>query len=257
MNERPKQSWEVTYPDKCVRYVEAFRRHFWDHAGVCGLLHDFFQQGGGVRTVCELGSGAGTNMLNLAAFGYDCRGYDANSESVEISTARSHAQAGEVDFTLLDFTRSLPDRQFDAVLSLFVPISLQDMETLAHKASAIVRPGGYFACMLLAQQPEFRDHARERKQSTEFLTIEDKHVLRFNFYQKNGHQIDYEGVYVIGDANGSTMAVDRDTYDLIEPNQFLRISRDLYRFVKRERIYGKPDQCPPMTFELLDIYQRI
>src|SRR5215813_14506109 len=74
MDDRPKQSWIVSYPDNCVRYIEAFRRHFWDHAGVCRLLDEFFRADGNVHQVCELGSGAGTNMLNLAAYGYQCSG---------------------------------------------------------------------------------------------------------------------------------------------------------------------------------------
>ena len=150
MSAKTERTWKITYPDDCVKYIEAFRRDCWDHQGVCQLLHEFFSQQGNVDTVCELGSGAGTNLMHLCDYGYECFGYDSNQESIAISKSRAESNRKNIHFELLDFSKGLPNRQFDAVVSLFVPISLEDMEELTKRSLQIVKPGGYFASMLLA-----------------------------------------------------------------------------------------------------------
>lgn len=256
--EREEHSWRVSYPQDCVRYIEAFRRHYWDHQGVCRLLEEFFSTRSDVQSICELGSGAGTNLMYLSRSGYSCFGYDANKESISISQERANQAGQDIEFTLLDFTSELPKRTFDAVLSLFVPISLADMESLALRAREIIRPDGYFACMLLAVLPEFADQTDNDVNTNEFLEVDGVDVLRMNFFHKRGHQISFDGVYLANEEGGIRMFRDRDRYDLLTSfEQKLNLPSNLYRHVDRYRIYGKKDQCPPMTYEVLDILQRV
>jgi 2-polyprenyl-3-methyl-5-hydroxy-6-metoxy-1,4-benzoquinol methylase len=253
----PAPHWRVSYPSRCVVYVEAFRRHFWDHQGVCRLLDERFREMGTISSICELGCGAGTNLIHLATLGYECFGYDVSAESLDIAQAAALNAGVKVHFSQLDFFEVLPDRQFDAVVALFVPISLADMEQLARRVAPLVRPGGLFACMLLAVQPEFRDQVAAKRQSAEYLQILGKDVLRQNFYRKEGNLIHYEGVYFIGDEESVRMAVDRDTYDLVVDDAKLNPPGHMFKQQSRQRIIGKPEQCPPMTFEILDIFQKL
>lgn len=253
---RIEKSWRVTYPDDCIRYIEAFRRDCWDHQGVCRLLHEFFAQQGNVRTICELGSGAGTNLMHLCDYGYECFGYDSNQESVAISRNRAKSDGKDIQFELLDFAQRLASRQFDAVVSLFVPISLEDMEELIQRSWQIVKPGGYFACMLLAVLPEFENIPEHNVTNTEFLEVDGIPVTRFNYYKKHGHQIQYDGVYLAGEPQGTRMFQDRDRYDLLTKEQMLNIPETEYQHIYRTKIKGKPDQCPPMTYEVIDIFQK-
>jgi len=249
-------AWRITYPNDCIRYVEAFRRHFWDHNGVCKLLDEFFRDEGSVQTVCELGSGAGTNLGHLSDLGYRCYGYDCSIESVEMSISRAKAAAAPTEFRLMDFFNDLPEREFDAVLSLFVPISLADMRDLAMRAHRIVRPGGYFACMLLAVQEEFETVAENTVTTTEHLEIGGEDVLRFNFFAKDGNRVAFEGVYLANSPGGLRMFKDRDTYDLMSAANPFTLPESHFERISRQRVYGKPNQAPPMSFEVLDIYRK-
>lgn len=249
-------SWRVTYPSDCVKYIEPFRREYWDHGGVCRLLDDFFKTQGDVRTVCELGSGGGTNLAHLAEHGYRCFGYDANEESVRMSRARAADRQESTEFELLDFASAVPDRSFDAVVSLFVPISLRDMRDLALKTHQIIRPGGYFACMLLAVEEPYHDVAERRTSTQEHLVIDGVDVVRMNFFEKSGDRIRFEGVYLANEPAGVRMFKDVDTYDLVSARQTLELPDDKFELLARERIYGKADQAPPMTYEIVEIYRR-
>jgi SAM-dependent methyltransferase len=206
--------------------------------------------------VCELGSGAGTNLIHLHDYGYECFGYDSNQESIVISKRRAESNGKNIEFDLLDFSKNLPNYQFDAVVSLFVPISLEDMEKLAQSCLQILKPGGYFACMLLAVLPQFEDIPEHNVTSTEFLEVDGISVIRFNYYKKHGHQIQYDGVYFAGEPQGPRMFGDRDRYDLLTKDQMLKIEETGYRHICRTQVQGKPDQCPPMTYEVLDFFQK-
>lgn len=256
MPARAENTWKVTYPEDCIKYIEAFRRHYWDHQGTCKLLDEFFSQQGNVQSVCELGSGAGTNLMYLDDYGYQCFGYDSNQESILLSQKRAESNEKNIEFNLLDFSKNLPNCQFDAVVSLFVPISLEDMEKLAQSCSQILKPGGYFACMLLAVLPEFEAIPEHNVTNTEFLEVDGTSVIRFNYYKKYGHQIQYDGVYFAGEPTGPRMFQDRDRYDLLTQEQMLKIADRGYRHIKRTKVQGKPDQCPPMTYEVIDFFQK-
>lgn len=256
--DRKESSWRVLYPRDCVKYIEAFRRYYWDHRGVCRMLHEFFQGQVGVRAVCELGSGAGTNLIHLAEHGYVCSGYDMNPESLEIAKSRAVSAGHEVEFSHLDFASALPGQCFDAVVSLFVPISLGDMEALAWRARDIVRPGGFFACMLLALQPDYAEEKDNDISTSEFLEIDGVDVVRLNYFRKRGYQVEFDGVYLANEPAGLRMFRDRDRYDLLSSGeQLLAVPEAAYRHVYRRRVEGKKDQCPPMTYEVLDIFQRL
>ena len=250
-------SWRVTYPKDCVKYIEPFRRHFWDHDGVCALLDGFFREIGDVRTVCELGSGGGTNLAHLARRGYRCFGYDSNEESVRMSRARASASGEASQFEVLDFADRLPTRQFDAVVSLFVPISLSDMRALALRSYEIIRPNGYFACMLLAAEDAFEHVAQRSVNTTEHLEIDGIDVVRMNFFEKSGDRIHFEGIYLANEPSGVRMFKDRDTYDLVVSSNQLVLPEDRFELTSNQRIFGKPDQAPPMTYEVVQIYRKL
>jgi SAM-dependent methyltransferase len=254
---RDESSWRVVYPENCIRYIEAFRRHYWDHAGVTRNLHDFFGARGGVKSICELGSGAGTNLTHLSDFGYECTGYDANEESISLSQSRAVNSGRNIGFSLLDFAQELPGRQFDAVVSLFVPISLEDMRSLAERAHSIIRPGGFFACMLLAVEPEFEKVPAKTVSTTEHLEVDDATVLRFNFFDKQNDQIAFRGIYLVNEAGHLRMFKDTDRYDLLTSSRDFALNPSRYQHELRQRVFGKPDQAPPMTYEVIDIYRKL
>lgn len=251
------KSWKISYQSDCVKFIEAFRRDCWDHQQVCSVLHDFFHnQLYPIQTICELGSGAGTNLQHLHQFGYSCTGYELNSESIAISRNRANLNNQNIDFNQVDFFHDLPsNKTFDAVISLFVPISISDMEKLADRAFDIINPGGYFIAMLLMVSPEFQNVSSKKVEYTESLEVDGIPVVRFNRYEKSLNQIDYLCTYLAGIGSDLQIFKDTDSYDLLVPQQRLRPKKE-YSFITRKEISGKPNQAPPMTMEVIDLFQK-
>ena len=132
----------------------------------------------------------------------------------------------------------------DAIISLFVPISLSDMEKLAINVSDKVNQGGYFICMLLGMLPEYKSQNNVIKRNTEHCIVDGNPVIRFNSYTKEESIINYEGIYFASGENGVKMFMDLDKYHLIQSDEKLELPAHLYRHITRIPIFGKPTQAP-------------
>ena len=250
-------SWEILYPDDCIRFIEAFRRKYWNHESVCTILDSFFKANSNIKTICELGSGGGTNLFALEKFGYNCLGVERNKESVEMSNNRAIESGSNVRFIEASFMDELNIEVQDAIVSLFVPISIADMKDLGLQAAPYIRKGGYFACMLLAVLPDYEEINHTSKYDMETLEVDGDRVIRFNFYVKNGNKISYEGVYIANSSGSPNMFVDKDIYELVNNERLIDFPDSMYTHVTRLPIIAKSGQAPPMTFELIDIYQKL
>ncbi len=253
-----RDSWEIHYPEGAIRFIEAFRRQLWDHEGCCKIIDEFFcNHASHVKQVAELGSGTGTNLLQLAKRGYKCIGIERNQESFLLAQSKADELGLDIKFTQQSFSDPLEIPPQDALLSLFVPISSGDMVSLATNVAKHIKPGGYFICMLLCLQDQYRNIDKHSIKNFERVWVDDDVAIRFNFFDKDGPHIDYEGIYLAQQKSGLSMFVDRDIYQLTVPEAHLAVPDELYRHVKRVRVIGKPDQAPPMTYEIVDIYQRV
>lgn len=254
---KDRESWEIHYPPGSIRFIEAFRRDLWDHEGVCRLLDNFFKkEAPNTKTIAEMGSGSGSNLIHLAQRGYDCTGIERNYESVNLARQRAQEAGNQITFLEHCFTQPLLIQPQDAILSLFVPISIKDMAALAENVIKSIKPGGFFACMLLCVEDEYRNKPKMALNNFERVWVDDEVAIRFNFFEKDHQHIDFEAIYLANTKNGQEMFVDRDIYELIYPEEMLSLPKDHFTHIKREKIVGKPNQAPPMTYEVVDIYQK-
>jgi SAM-dependent methyltransferase len=86
-----------------------------------------------VRTILDVGCGAGDNLARLASLGrYELTGTDVSDEALELARAR----AGGVRLLALDVERGALDERFDLVMSIQVVEHLaDDLAALRHMAS--------------------------------------------------------------------------------------------------------------------------
>lgn len=252
-----KPTWEIKYPPNAIQYIDAFRRDVFDYEECAAALHEIFSaQERGVSTVCELGCGTGSNLLTLAGYGYRGTGADASEESVELARQRAADRGLDAEFHLMDFREQLPEGPFDAVVVLFVPLSLGDMRDLAKRAQQIVRPGGLFCCVLLGEDPATAGPELRFHEDAEYVEHEGKPVARFNFYKKEGPQVEFNGIYLVPDDDQrAIMLRDRDHYDLIGDGRQLEVP-DGYEHVTDRKLQGGPRQHPPFTYESLEVFRR-
>ena len=252
------ESWQITYPEQTIKYIEAFRRKYWDHAGVCDMVAQAAQTHFGTTQVslAELGCGAGTNLEHLHDHGFACFGYDRSEESIAICKRNAVESQRDIRYEQMNFDERLPARQFDVVVSLFVPISLSNMAELMDKASEVVKDGGLFICMLLACEEDYLGIPEKSVSNAEFMNIDGVDVLRNNIFTKKENLIEFQGAYFANEASGLRMFTDFDKYDLVTPSNDLPSNT---KFIKlaRATVHGKPDQCPPMTIEVLDTYKKL
>ncbi|HEX6949636.1 MAG TPA: class I SAM-dependent methyltransferase [Nitrospira sp.] len=252
-------SWKVTYPHGSIEFIDAFRRTVFDYDEVDRVLDEFFGRSGtSVRRLCELGAGTGTHLMRLAGKGYECTGVDADEESVAIARLRTLESGADLSFQVLDVKSALPQDIFDAAMVLFVPISISDMHELAVRAADIIRPGGFFVSLMLAEDPEYADKPTATYRDMEFALRGEQPVIRFNFYWKKQQRIDWEAVYMFDPGDGVRLERNLTRLDPLSGESHLELPTNIYRYVERLDISRcKATQRPPMAVEVLDVFQRV
>lgn len=123
--------------------------------------------------VLDLGCGTGLHAVEFARRGWSVAGIDVSHEMIAKANSRA-AEAGlSIPFRQGDACERGPERDFDAVVSLFHVASYQSdrqkLEALFRTAHAALKPGGVFLFdywyggAVLAQGVETRVKAIERK----------------------------------------------------------------------------------------------
>jgi SAM-dependent methyltransferase len=121
----------------------------------------------------DLGCGTGVHAIEFARRGWDVVGVDLSEEMIAKARARASKEAAHAAFRQGDACESGPERDFDAVVSLFHVASYQPdrtkLEALLATAYAALRPDGIFLFdywyggAVLAQGVETRVKIVERR----------------------------------------------------------------------------------------------
>ncbi len=247
--------WEISYPNNAINYINSFRHELFSYDVMNDELNKFFKVHG-IENVCELGCGTGTHLILLSQLGYNCVGTDASDESIEIARNVSRQQLQNIDYHVMDFYKEMPDKKFDAILLLCIPMSIKDTEELAVRVAKNLKPGGFFITLMLGKDPNKQLDHLDVYNSVEYTRYNDEPVIRFNFYSKNDQFVDWHAVYLTGNSEGSKMYTDHDKFDLLEFGTVLDLPSNIYKHVERLDLSRcKETQAPPMTIEVFDVYQ--
>ena len=124
------------------------------------------RHGAGTGTLLDLGCGTGVHAVEFARKGWTVTGIDLSPDMIRRADARRSGAAGRLRFRQGDVSEIGPERDFDAVVSLFHVASYQTspakLKGMLANANAALKPGGillfdyWYGGAVLAQGVETR-----------------------------------------------------------------------------------------------------
>lgn len=104
--------------------------------------------GQNVTSIINYGCGTGRHDVELVRLGYQCSGIDISSLMIDIAKENAQMEKADIDFSIADIRKFKPERQYDAVISLFHVISYQnrnqDVMAAFQSAKKALNKGGLF-----------------------------------------------------------------------------------------------------------------
>lgn len=115
----------------------------------------------------DIGCGTGTNVLWLAAQGFDVTGVDVSPRAIELAKAKSAGAEGRFTFATLDIlTDEIPSGPFDFVFDrgcFHVFDEPADRARFAERVAESLRPGGSWLSLMGSTEGPPRDHGPPRR----------------------------------------------------------------------------------------------
>jgi len=258
--------WEVNYPKGIVRYIDYFRKKYFQYDifdnVVCDYIKEHSKTGGNV--ICSLGSGTGRHEVELEKLGYHVIGLERNDESVKlakqyIQDCNSTVEIIKCDFLDKDQVDSVMRKigKVDAVVLLFIPISISSYSIAAKNMSSWLNKGGVFVADNFAYEQGFDDSDLKIESNIEVADSPDKkeYAVRLNYYEYKDNIVNWDAIYFYYDEDGKLcMKRDHDILDIIPENNSDPLSLNLNDYkILQNRVVTECDECiaPPHLYEYL------
>lgn len=104
--------------------------------------------GGNIKNVINYGCGTGKHDLELSKLGYQCIGIDMSPLMIDIARNNAQNEQMKIEFSVADIRKYIPDKKYDAVISLFHVMSYQnsndDIMSAFRSARKALDKGGLF-----------------------------------------------------------------------------------------------------------------
>ncbi|WP_353852960.1 class I SAM-dependent methyltransferase [Dehalobacter restrictus] len=234
-------SWEITYPDGMVKFVDFFRAKNFQYEVYDKVVKDYLEEHSkiSVDKICSLGSGTGRHEVQLAKMGYSIIGVERNQESLPILNALfakegiSSIEVIEADFLNEEALKAkLTGYQFDCILLLFIPLSIEDVKKVVCLFEPYIKVGGViltnqffgyddgFVPNCTLSECDFADNPfQERSTTSEFC-------VRLNTFKYGDMIIDWTAVYIYYDNNHCLqMSRDRDIIEVLGHDTYVETLR--------------------------------
>lgn len=226
------KTWQITYPEGMVKYIDFFRDELFQYAVYDQAIQQYINKYSNieVQNICSLGCGTGRHEIELTKMGYNVIGVERNSESIPV--VKSLFMSKNVNcipvveanfFDVDDLKKNFKPNQFDSILLLFVPLSIADTVKLAGIFEYFLKPGGLFISnQFLGYEEGFipnvtlsdNDYAENPFQK--HLPYEKReYCVRFNTYKYMDNIIDWTAVYLFNDGGQLKMIRDHDIIDVL------------------------------------------
>ena len=223
--------WEISYPEGMIKYIDFFRDELFQYEIYDQVIKKYIDQYSvfSVKNICSLGCGTGRHEVELKKMGYNIVGVERNSESFSVVEAMFNSkgveciQMVEADFFDEDILKKkFTAQQFDCILLLFVPLSIEDTVQLVDRFEYYLKPGGLFITnQFMGYEDGFvpnvtlndNDYA-ENPFHKELPYQEREFCVRLNTYKYTGNIIDWTAVYIFNDDSGQ-VRIGRD-HDIID-----------------------------------------
>lgn len=230
-------NWEITYPEGLVKYVDFFRNKCFQYEIYDKVVKEYIDEYSKipVAEICSLGCGTGRNELQFSKMGYTVTGIERNAESLPILENLFEGEKVpmfsivEADFMKAEELKAnLDGNQFDCIVMLSVPLSIDDVKKSVILFEPYLKPGGliiapqYFGyddgfvpqCTL--SECDFADNPfQEDCSNREFC-------VRLNIYKYRDSIIDWTAVYIYYDKNHVLqMNRDHDIIEVLQQNSYV------------------------------------
>ncbi|MDQ0361537.1 class I SAM-dependent methyltransferase [Breznakia pachnodae] len=226
-----KDSWQVNYPAGIIKYIDLFREKYFQYPKFDKILDKYikkYKKSNGNR-VLSLGSGTGRHEVELVKLGYNVTAIEKNKESIEIAKEYARKSNVEINFIEYDFLNNNMannfmniNEQFDIVLLLLVPISIDDYSVTLDNIKSLIKEGGVFITDVFGYENDV--NINESFIESNIEVADDKigdFAVRLNYYEYDGYLVKWDAVYLYKDISGKlNMDKDRDYLDVI-PDEYL------------------------------------
>lgn len=260
-------SWEVGYPDGLVKYIDYFRKKYFQYDVLDSVVDNYIKNNSNlcVKKICSLGSGTGRHEVELSKLGYDVIGLEKNKESVEISNNYVQAQntnvlIKECDFLNEDDVDKVMSQigMVDAVVMLLIPISISDYAVAANNMSKWIKPGGLFVVDNFGYEKEIDPSKLLIESNVEVANdpYSEKYAVRLNYYEYKNNIVDWNAIYLYHDKdNKLCMKRDHDILDVVPEEEGidpLRLNKSEFEMVPTHKITEcEEGLTPPYLYEYL------
>lgn len=208
-----ENSWQVSYPDGVVEYLDLFRDKYLQYEIFDPLLHQYIQKyktSKGNR-ICSLGAGTGRHEIDMVKFGYDVVGLERDQKSVEIANELFVLNRVSVDMQVCDFLKSQEVERvcgsmdkFDAIILLFIPISTYDYHRALENLKKYLKPGGIFITNCFGYREAVDRNKLVLRSDIEVLNNHkaDQLIVRLNYYEFEKDIVNWDAIYLVPDEKG-------------------------------------------------------
>lgn len=165
--------------------------------------------GNNVNSVINFGCGTGRHDVEFHKMGYRCAGIDISGSMIDVARENAKEENRDIDFRVADICDFMPDRQYDAVISLFHVMSYQTknqdilnaFRTARKAVSRVFLFDAWYGPGVLTDKPNVRVK-RIEDETNELIRIA-RPVMHD---KENTVDVSYE-VYIINKETGKTKVI--------------------------------------------------
>ena len=256
--------WEVNYPKGLIKYIDFFRKKYFQYDIFDKVVSDYIKNNTDIETkvICSLGSGTGRHEVELEKLGYKVIGLERNEESVAIAReyiaeSKANVEIIQCDFLIREQVDKVMEQigKVDAIVMLFIPISIANYAVAATNMSKWLNVGGIFVADNFAYEKGFDDSSMKFESNVEVANspYNQGYAVRLNYYEYKDKIVNWDAVYIYYDEEEKLcMKRDHDILDVIpeEVVDPLLLDKSCYEILKNKTI-TECNECmaPPHMYE--------
>lgn len=262
-----EKSWQVSYPEGVVEYLDLFRDKYLQYDVFDPLLHQYIQKyktSKGNR-ICSLGAGTGRHEIDMVNFGYDVVGLERDQRSVEIANELFEIHNVSVNMQVCDFLKPeevhrvcAPMEKFDVIILLFIPISTYDYHRALDNLKQYLNPGGIFITNCFGYREDIDRQKKVLRSDIEVLKNpkNDQMIVRLNYYEFENDIVNWDAIYLVPDEKGNvTMKKDHDILSVCPEEEVkdpIFVDEEEFEILPNYKITECNDSMtPPALYEYL------
>lgn len=265
-------SWQVSYPNGLVNYIDFFRKKYFQYEIFDKVIDNYITKHShsNGKKIISLGSGTGTHEMQLEKLGYEVIGLERNEESVRlarnfINQCNSNVKIYKCDFLNKDDVDSVMKEVglVDAVVLLLIPISSGDYATAANNLKDWIKPGGLFVSENFDYEEKIDINKLKIISNVEVAESPDgkDYAVRLNYYEYKNNIAKWDAIYLYYDENNQlSMKRDHDILEIIPEKEgfdCLKLDKEFFKPLPNYKVTECEEGLnPPLLYDYLIGYRK-